>query len=391
MEETPFVQIECPTCGACYRIDKAKIPDNGAMATCRKCQSKFAVRKPESPTACPPEAEPSRPETPMGEPPRPEPPRHEPFSAEATNAKSLNAEPRNAEQPKAEPPRAEAPGAQPAMVKPAAAEPPEAAQTQNAPIPPGADSRNIVCPKCGFKQVHPFRCYKCGFVFQGQNAEKQNSLSQDTVDHNTMNQNITRQNAPHQSPPAPAPHMASPNSPQAGQDADSGEAEVIVKARFLPLMILLFLFKPRIEIDGQTHERSWGTHRFAVKSGRHRISVYFPYFFITRCGENSIDVSLKANETAYIEYSFQVPLIFLKGSIRHVPAQTGLVPFSPEGPSGSAFHGWYTTRAAVVTLLILFWPVGLLLLWISDEFSKQTKWVLTGIFIFIVILATMNP
>ena len=39
------MKIQCPNCGAGYRIDEAKIRDSGAHARCKKCQTRFLIQK----------------------------------------------------------------------------------------------------------------------------------------------------------------------------------------------------------------------------------------------------------------------------------------------------------------------------------------------------------
>ena len=353
MEESPFMQIQCPNCKAIYRMDKAKIPENGATATCRKCQTKIVIQKPG-----PPEAE-----------------IEEKASEESTPA-TPNADVNGFVCPKCKaiyridkskiPENGATATCRKCQTKiviqkpgPPEAETEEKASEESTPATPSADGNGFVCPKCGFKQVHPTRCYRCGFALQGQNTASQNTANQNTVNQHTVNQhtvsqhtvnqhtvnqhtvnqhtvnqntvsqNTVGQNTAQTSPIGPSPQMAKTNPAEEQQNTNSGEAEIIVKARFLPLMVLLFFVKPRIEIDGQAHKRSWGTHRFKVTPGCHQISVYFPYFFLPRCGENLIVINLTVNETAYIDYHLKIPLIFVKGSIRQIPAQTGFVPFSP--------------------------------------------------------------
>ena len=51
---------------------------------------------------------------------------------------------------------------------------------------------------------------------------------------------------------------------------------------------------------------------------------------------------------------------------------------------------WYDNKAIVIVLLFFFFPVGLFALWKSGNFSKVTKWSITGVFAFLMILASMS-
>lgn len=53
------MEIHCPSCKEKYRIDETRIPDKGAYARCKKCQTRFLVQKP----AVPPPSESSEADT----------------------------------------------------------------------------------------------------------------------------------------------------------------------------------------------------------------------------------------------------------------------------------------------------------------------------------------
>lgn len=46
---------------------------------------------------------------------------------------------------------------------------------------------------------------------------------------------------------------------------------------------------------------------------------------------------------------------------------------------------WYEYKELVVLLLILFFPIGLYGIWKNSQFSKKTKWIVTGLFGFFVL------
>jgi predicted Zn finger-like uncharacterized protein len=39
------MNIQCPNCKTKYKIDDARIPDKGVYSRCKKCQTKFFVKK----------------------------------------------------------------------------------------------------------------------------------------------------------------------------------------------------------------------------------------------------------------------------------------------------------------------------------------------------------
>lgn len=88
-----------------------------------------------------------------------------------------------------------------------------------------------------------------------------------------------------------------------------------IKVAFFPLAFLFFFCEPRIEIDGEAYERPWGKHFLAISPGEHRITVYFWYFFMSRCGENSISLSVAPGGIRRLHY-YMPPWMFAKGSLK---------------------------------------------------------------------------
>ena len=90
---------------------------------------------------------------------------------------------------------------------------------------------------------------------------------------------------------------------------------VEVKVGFFPLAFFLFFCTPRIDIDGQVHKKYWGTHFFELSPGTHKITVYFRYFVMARCGENSISVDVASGTVTRVRYNMP-PWVFSKGSMK---------------------------------------------------------------------------
>tara|TARA_Y100000385_G_scaffold235325_1_gene249045 strand:- start:956 stop:1420 length:465 start_codon:yes stop_codon:yes gene_type:complete len=51
---------------------------------------------------------------------------------------------------------------------------------------------------------------------------------------------------------------------------------------------------------------------------------------------------------------------------------------------------WYQKPATVIILLIFFFPVGLYLMWNNELWTKQTRWIVTGVLALVVIANAGN-
>jgi hypothetical protein len=49
-------------------------------------------------------------------------------------------------------------------------------------------------------------------------------------------------------------------------------------------------------------------------------------------------------------------------------------------------HKWYQNSTAIILFLVLFFPVGLYLMWKYGKWSSKTKWIITGIVFFVLII-----
>lgn len=52
---------------------------------------------------------------------------------------------------------------------------------------------------------------------------------------------------------------------------------------------------------------------------------------------------------------------------------------------------WYQTTGGIIALLILFFPVGLYLMWKHASWNKTAKWIVTGVFAFFVLVSAFSP
>ena len=101
------------------------------------------------------------------------------------------------------------------------------------------------------------------------------------------------------------------------QNEITDTATIEVKTGFLVLAFFFFACTPRIEIDGEVHLKSWGRHRFDVAPGEHQVKIYFRYFFLSHCGENTISLNLERGETCQLKY-WMPPWVFSEGSLKKV-------------------------------------------------------------------------
>ena len=98
----------------------------------------------------------------------------------------------------------------------------------------------------------------------------------------------------------------------------SGTATAIqVETGFFPLSFFLFFCHPRVVIDEETHQETWGTHSFPISSGSHSVKVFFKYFTMEECGANTIEVNVAEGETKRVKYSAPL-LMTMKGTIKEV-------------------------------------------------------------------------
>lgn len=51
---------------------------------------------------------------------------------------------------------------------------------------------------------------------------------------------------------------------------------------------------------------------------------------------------------------------------------------------------WYQKNIWIVIFLIIFFPVGLFLMWKYSSWGKKVKWIITGIFVFLFLIATLS-
>jgi hypothetical protein len=62
---------------------------------------------------------------------------------------------------------------------------------------------------------------------------------------------------------------------------------------------------------------------------------------------------------------------------------------SADDQSNTSNESWFNKKGVVITLLVFCFPVGLYGMWKSNKFQDKTKWMVTGIMGFLVIISTI--
>lgn len=65
-------------------------------------------------------------------------------------------------------------------------------------------------------------------------------------------------------------------------------------------------------------------------------------------------------------------------------------PYGSQTPPRPPQQKWYKTNAGIIVLLILFFPVGLYLMWRYTQWNSKAKWAITGIFAFLTLVSMIT-
>ncbi len=78
---------------------------------------------------------------------------------------------------------------------------------------------------------------------------------------------------------------------------------------------LAYIRDPVVEIDGQRDVGRWGTRRFELSPGKHKLRIFFPYFFVKECGHFEVEVDILPDQV--IRLLYEVPsIIFYPGIVK---------------------------------------------------------------------------
>lgn len=69
-------------------------------------------------------------------------------------------------------------------------------------------------------------------------------------------------------------------------------ATIEIRTSHIWFSVFQDLCSPVIEIDGESHKRSWGTHSFFVAPGQHEITAYHRWVFFSRAFESRVSVEV---------------------------------------------------------------------------------------------------
>ena len=106
--------------------------------------------------------------------------------------------------------------------------------------------------------------------------------------------------------------------------SDMAESAAIdIHLKFFPLAFILYLIKPRLEVDGsQPMMVSWGTARFPVAPGQHRLRAYVPYLVFRFMGDATVVVDVAPGRVILATWSAPW-LAFLPGKWKLSAGQVG--------------------------------------------------------------------
>ena len=80
------------------------------------------------------------------------------------------------------------------------------------------------------------------------------------------------------------------------------ETGIELKLTVFPLAFILYLCMPHVEINGRVKKKTWGTHFIPLEPGRHTVSAWFPYVFMSECGLNTVEFKLREGEVKLVTY-----------------------------------------------------------------------------------------
>ncbi|MDQ6696654.1 MAG: hypothetical protein M3Z46_04260 [Actinomycetota bacterium] len=97
---------------------------------------------------------------------------------------------------------------------------------------------------------------------------------------------------------------ATPSSPTA----------ISITAKILFLNFFMLLFKPIVEIDGQSRQGTWSTETFAIEPGQHSVTVFWKYLGLLPINKATMVVNVVEGTTTEVLYRPRW-FIFLPGKL----------------------------------------------------------------------------
>ncbi|MFT4200375.1 hypothetical protein [Gordonia sp. (in: high G+C Gram-positive bacteria)] len=148
--------------------------------------------------------------------------------------------------------------------------------------------------------------------------------------------------------PPVQPGYGQPAYGQPGQQPPPGALAqgLQLTTKFFPLAWILFLLKPKIEINGQPIPGRWGVNSIPLPPGQHHVHVHVPYLLPPRMGPADMLVTIAPQQNVPMEY--RAPMwAFSKGSM---------------GPAPQSYNGVGLTIAMMVVPFLLFLLLFILLI-----------------------------
>lgn len=100
--------------------------------------------------------------------------------------------------------------------------------------------------------------------------------------------------------------------------------QLAIRPGFFILQWMLFLVSPRISVNGQVQKAKWGLNVYNMPPGDYEVTVWFPWFIMSRCGKATRRVQVAPGWATHVTYTAPF-LLFMSGSMGMPPA-TGLLP-----------------------------------------------------------------
>ncbi len=89
---------------------------------------------------------------------------------------------------------------------------------------------------------------------------------------------------------------------------------ISITAKILFLNFFMLLFKPIVEIDGQSRQGTWSTETFAITPGQHSVTVFWKYFGLLPINKATSMVTVVEGATTEVLYRPRW-FIFLPGKM----------------------------------------------------------------------------
>jgi len=124
------------------------------------------------------------------------------------------------------------------------------------------------------------------------------------------------------------------------------QAGLEIKTSFFAFWFTLFLFPPKISIDGSPPiPGKWGDNLIPVGPGRHSITVWWPLYWFIPANKATVTVDVAQGQVAQIHYMPAAwPLFFFAGRIQ----QTGVRGMQGQAAAqavGQGAAGWHPDPA----------------------------------------------